>query len=389
MSVDHSAAGALAGYMWQLRMALLHLLELGEGSAVEVETFDDVVGFRQDEQVTSSLQTKHHQGDVAFDIRSADIWKTLRAWIDTRVGASGRRLVLVTTGTLASGSPLQPLLATTATLDRAPLAPQARQKIRAALDEIAQKKPNTDLQRSYEAWARLTPLDQEDLLDHMSIVHAQDHLEQAHDSLKKNFSVTIPPDDLDDFVDHACGWFDRRIANQLHTGQCRVTWEELAAQLHNFTRSLGQRPQFATHAGSKHPALEEELATNPVYLRQLGLLNAGSRMLRVAATHHFQGTLERNDLMQKSIHGRSIVDVLYASLCDRWQLKFATSGDPNPVQCGWRTYEWCMSFSPQLAGADASVHLTAGSYHYLADHKKIGWHPDYEALLALENGDEE
>jgi hypothetical protein len=297
--------------------------------------------------------------------------------------------VLVTTGKLAAGSLLQPLLALTTTLERAPLAPGVRQQIRDALDAVAGKKPNADLRSSYDAWVRLSPSDQDDLLDHMSIVHAQDHLEEAHDSLKKKFAFTIPPDELDDFVDHACGWFDSRIANQLHTGRCRVTWEELASQLHNLTRSLGQRPQFATYAGSEHPALEEELATNPIYLQQLGLLNAPDRALRVAATHHFQGTLERNDVMQKSIHGRNIVEVLYASLYDRWQLKFATSGEPDPVRCGWRTYDWCMSFSPHLAGADASVHLTAGSYHYLADYKKIGWHPDYEARLALEKGDEE
>ena len=81
-SLDHSAVGPAAGFLFQFERAFLHLAKSGKGAVVGIETEDDVALKTVDgkvvwEQSKISLQDQGHP----FANRSKNLWNTLLIWL--------------------------------------------------------------------------------------------------------------------------------------------------------------------------------------------------------------------------------------------------------------------------------------------------------------------
>lgn len=101
------------GYIYQARLALLHLLQLPEDTAVCLEKDDDLDFVASDGR--KSLASLKHKafGDKMTDL-STDFWKSVNIWLlrykrDGRA-ASNLRFFLFTTGTVSAHSFLARLL---------------------------------------------------------------------------------------------------------------------------------------------------------------------------------------------------------------------------------------------------------------------------------------
>jgi hypothetical protein len=103
----HSAAPTCAGYVYQLERALYWLAQSPAGTAVGIETLDDVAVLQPDSKVLE--QDKHSLDEEAqpFDDRSPGLWKTLSIWIEAlctgEVKASSTRFLMVTNITIDDG----------------------------------------------------------------------------------------------------------------------------------------------------------------------------------------------------------------------------------------------------------------------------------------------
>ena len=103
-----SAVPSALGYLYQVRYALLLLIDADADAEITLEKLDDVA-FERQGTAEELLQFKLHINKTATLTNScSDIWKTLRVW-STNV-ATGHvqpeqcRLVLVTTATAPPGS---------------------------------------------------------------------------------------------------------------------------------------------------------------------------------------------------------------------------------------------------------------------------------------------
>jgi len=102
-NTSHGAAPSAMGYQHQTWWALLELLRSGAqrpDATISLELFDDVA-WDQHGAPTELLQLKHHRiGQRALTDASADVWATLKVWMDTAVPAdpAGPTLVLVSEG---------------------------------------------------------------------------------------------------------------------------------------------------------------------------------------------------------------------------------------------------------------------------------------------------
>lgn len=80
---SYSAPGPMAGYLYQVRLALLWSIRQSRQKdfVVSIETLDDV-SFTADQEPISVLQAKHslHATATLGDL-SSDLWKTLRIWM--------------------------------------------------------------------------------------------------------------------------------------------------------------------------------------------------------------------------------------------------------------------------------------------------------------------
>ena len=113
-SADKYSAGEQGlGYIYQARLALLHLLQLPENIAVFLEKDDDL-DFVDGDGGKSLVSLKHKAaGDRLTDL-SADFWKSVNIWLarykrDGRA-ASNLRFFLFTTATVSTDSFLVRLL---------------------------------------------------------------------------------------------------------------------------------------------------------------------------------------------------------------------------------------------------------------------------------------
>ena len=111
----YSAGEQGLGYIYQARLALLHLLQLPEDTAVFLEKDDDL-DFIDGDGGKSLASLKHKAvGDRLTDL-STDFWKSVNIWLarykrDGRA-ASNLRFFLFTTGTVSADSFLTRLLPT-------------------------------------------------------------------------------------------------------------------------------------------------------------------------------------------------------------------------------------------------------------------------------------
>ncbi|HET7863337.1 MAG TPA: hypothetical protein VFL86_02925, partial [Burkholderiaceae bacterium] len=103
----YSASEQGLGYIYQARLALLHLLQLPEDTAVFLEKDDDL-DFIDRDGGKSLASLKHKAvGDRLSDL-STDFWKSVNIWLarykrDSRT-SSNLRFFLFTTGTVSAGS---------------------------------------------------------------------------------------------------------------------------------------------------------------------------------------------------------------------------------------------------------------------------------------------
>jgi hypothetical protein len=77
-----SAAGQAAGYHFQVQRGLLSLIAGDDGTAVAMETLDDLVVEGDAGAVREFEQLKHSIRSGSLTERSRPLWKALDAWMD-------------------------------------------------------------------------------------------------------------------------------------------------------------------------------------------------------------------------------------------------------------------------------------------------------------------
>ena len=78
----HEAAGQMMGYLYQVRYAMLLLLESENPTfKISIEKFDDIA-FEDGFSPVEMIQNKHHGSAGSLTDRSVDLWKTIKVWLD-------------------------------------------------------------------------------------------------------------------------------------------------------------------------------------------------------------------------------------------------------------------------------------------------------------------
>src|SRR6185312_1162139 len=102
----HSAAGQMAGYLFQPERALFRLATSSRDDVIGIETLDDIAVVSPDGS-TKLEQAKHYVSDANLSGRGKDFWKSLNIWLEAieneEVEISKTEFFLVTNKTASSG----------------------------------------------------------------------------------------------------------------------------------------------------------------------------------------------------------------------------------------------------------------------------------------------
>ena len=206
---DFNASASGTGYLYQIRCALLWLLDADDDAAVSLEKSDDVT-FEKDGSPEEKLQTKHHIDRTAsLTDASADLWKTIRVWSEDvfhgRLTAT-TRLALVTTGVAPSGSIAAMLKSKSEYRDE----PTAL----ARLNDVSTKSENESLKSAFSAFNLLTDDLKKNLVSRIRVLDAVQDIQGVGHEVCSRLRVAADQNKRAIFNNAAEGWWFKRIVVQ-------------------------------------------------------------------------------------------------------------------------------------------------------------------------------
>ena len=391
----HSAAQSAAGYLYQARLALAECLRYAYGDfsiEIAIEKLDDV-SFERDGTAFELLQTKHHLkkiGDLSDG--SVDLWKTMRIWAQAvRADPSlpGRtRFALITTAKAPDGSAaalLRPAGTVSALRDPV-LAESLLMKAAAACE-------NEDLKNALAAFTGLSPAIRKELVSAIEVLDRSPLLADLGAAIEERLRMIAPRGKTVLAREQLEGWWWPRVCAALQAempGTIPVL--EVEQKLDDIRDAL-KRDVLPLDMEHAEPSPEEIGSLDEMrFVRQLQAIGVGSLRLQYAKRDFYRASVQRSRWVRQSLLFDGEVAHFEQRLIEEWQPRFAQMRDGLSADCneltlraaGQQLYTWVENDARFPIRTQTVRFLTVGSYHILAEDIRVGWHRDFELLLAQE-----
>lgn len=384
--------GQFLGFSLQITRCVAHLLRAHEGQSVSVEHLDDVATSGPEGVVAEQDKSGLAHNPVAD--RSIDLWKTLHNWVRAiRDGAlkSETKFVLYVAQNHHGG-----------VIDRihkVATRADADALVQALRLEFWGEAPN------YAARGKLPA----GLAEHVNgVLHTKDdvlaHLfvqlslengsgSPADDLMRAGPLSAISEDKREQVLTHLLGWAKKAIDKLIEKKQPAIlSWSEFQKQLiaaaKKFDRSdtvLAATPTEVTQA-----AIEKELRER-TYVRQLKAVKlAEADLVRSVSDYLRSGTArtewaERGDVLEGSFgEFEDGLERAWQSQKTRVDIEQKTATEEDR---GRLLYANCSGLQLRLQGMDVPAYFVPGSFHWLADSLRVGWHPRFEEVLGTGGAD--
>jgi hypothetical protein len=199
--------------------------------------------------------------------------------------------------------------------------------------------------------------------------------------------AAIDPDLLDEVLRDVVGWVKKEITGRLQRGQAAAVGAgAFRTHLRAVLRRLDSRLMLVSAApGPDALAIRRHLRAVQTYVRQLELIAAEDDEKLEAANDYLRAANDRVAWAERGLVHQASFDEFQADLEAAWRRKRKaadiTHSDRPPTERGMLLYLACCDHSAKLNGMEPPPAFCRGSFHALADHVRIGWHPEYAQLL--------
>lgn len=384
-----SAADSALGYLYQVRVALLLALKRVRTSSdfsVALETLDDVV-FEKSGMPDAVLQTKHHTKHGASLTNSCtDLWKTLRIWFE--LSLAGRltddtAFFLLTT----THAPLGSAASYLRTTDRNP---GAAHRI---LQESALASESQANSAAYETFLRIPNGRRSAVLNNIFILDRSPMILSIEEELKSEVWGCTTKHQRHQLMQRLEGWWFQRVLQQL-SSKAPISADEIELRVEDL------REQFKREA---LPIDDEILYADEVQLRAALSSNTFVRQLVLARINRVSTNAAIRDFYRASEHRSRWLreNLLFVGelnrydrkLFEEWELCFSRTVDNLPNECeedsdimaakAKEVLSWAEQATFPLRPAMVEPFVSRGSFHRLADDRRIGWHPRFRYHFPL------
>lgn len=388
MSTDsnHSAAGQMAGYLFQPERALRHLALSPAGATVGVETLDDVaVLFPDGTQLRE--QDKHYTSKAApLGDKSKALWNSLNIWLEAidadELDLDTTELLLVTNRELKEGLAFDLKNVGSDETARLTFVKNLRK---------AGKHPTTTAKALVE---KVLSHDDKTLSSLVSRIRVQDSTDKSYGaSLRAEVEerLHLSPKYSQEIIQGLLGWVHETILELIR--ERKPAWIRRDAFSECYRR-LMFRYQDTLFINETAEALvpvdekERERRRNRLFIKQLSWVGVtgDDDLIIDAIDAHIRAGTEARRLAQAGVVTKADFDAMDARLIKRWK-NLRGKHAPNPLptdepeleKAGHKLLTETMDHRETLAGQPTSeYYLTQGAYHRLADSPcKLGWHPKY------------
>lgn len=316
-STDKFSAGEQGlGYIYQARLALLHLLQLPENTALFLEKDDDL-DFIDGEGGKSLASLKHKAiGDKLTDL-SADFWKSVNIWL-ARYKRDGRavsnlRFFLFSTSTVSTDSFLARLL---------PDQPVASANA-ATLTELASaalaKSTSKLITPIAATFNELSDIEKQDFLERILIFDGSPRIADIPAIIRDKHMRSIRREHREFVFERLEGWWTDAVIKQLTSASpIEIFGYEVSDKLSNFTEEYKADNLPITFRG-KMPAEEIDTDTDPrLFVKQLREIGISSNRIRSAILDYYRAFEQRSAWARESLLVSGEVEEYEDRLADEW-----------------------------------------------------------------------
>ena len=383
----HSAPGTAAAFCYQFERALYWLARSPAGSAVGVETSEDVA-IRGADALGLLEQDKHSICDNAqpFGDRSKDLWNTLAIWIDAldaKEVAETTRFLMVTNKVLPECIARH--------IGRA----QSEAEITvcvAALKAAAETPPQHIAHLMQRVLRSDSRVNLRKLI--LSCELADGSQATAGQALRKKTIACLPLPQwclvcADSIVDELLGWLHKTSLAAWQ--QKQPAWIQRDYFLNQFHAVIDRRKRQIARERAEHliPVTDDKVGQErgSRFVKQLYLITDDDSVVDNAIREFIRCNIEKSRL---SIEG-NVTDgdwkAFEGALVSRWGkintrvIRMKQTAPEKDI--GYEIFtDTTEDHREKLAGSDTEqVYLTSGTYHRLADMIEIGWHPRFQELM--------
>lgn len=385
----HTAAGPMAGYLFQPERALRHLALSPRGTSVGIETLDDVaVVLASGQQIRE--QDKHYTSDKKpLADRSKEFWNSLKVWLDAveaeDLDMAATEFHLVTNQTLDSGLAFD--------LMHLEKTEESSVAFVARVRESGKSPP----EKLKELFTQVLAYSDEQLANLVSRIRVFDATSAVHGSALRNVlhdHLHLPPAHADEIIQGLLGWVDELVLQQIR--EKKAAWITRAAFDERYLRLLHRYQDIAFVRETEEaliPVAGEERAKRKdrLFVKQLQWIGCSEEdddnQILEAIDAHIRSGSEVTRLSQIGVVTLEEFKAFDERLFKRWKTlqrlhipKPVPQSEDEQQTVGRELLNQALNHREPLAGQQTSeFYLTQGAYHRLADEPpRLGWHPRFD-----------
>lgn len=389
----------LQGYLLQVKHMLFELISVDD-RVVSVEKLDDVAVETDGKIIATQVKSVTSANNPIAE-RSSVFWKTLYNWctyIEEGSLPSGAilRFVVVTNSIVTPGGIQESFINAHSGAD----AQKALANAKAEILGTERDDPTVDIYAtlpvSYREYIRYLFDDSRAKIvcDVIKAMEIEIHNNTYDEDLLKRFSNQsgIPSEYVDLLLTDMLGWVTQTVQSFTKNNKpAYISADDYRRALNTQIRAYNTNAML--RAISQAPSRTEqsgEVERLDTYIRQLQLIEADDTTLYEAASDFLRAKIDKIEWAQRGIvHAQSFEDYRDA-LCRLWTNQKQLMGlqyRTDPIACGQAVYFKCRDDSARqkLQGVEVPPFFGSGLLQDLAnspaDSPKIGWHPQYIALL--------
>ncbi len=395
----HSADASALGFLYQAQYALLRLWnEASFEAVIYLETLDDVVLEANGETILEQLKHSLSTKPDAITIASVNVWKTLKAWIDVlpNLDLSKTSLHLVTVADISPTSPLKVLLDETGSRDKLLFALQeeAQRVIQDRADAEAKGiKPLPHAKRApgCEAFLKLSDDLQAEILSRVRLKPGQQNIRYIEDELAK-WLTSVLAKDQPQVAALMVEWWNRQIIHA-HCGKRdkAIHRFELVKRHMEIVADI-EHDNLVDYFAAELP--HDTYRSHPMVENQISLVGGTETWLQRAVTNEWRARESRSRWSTENPTWQERISKYDDRLAEEWSYKHSDmceecDGQSDEVKKtkGRELLKWSFYEAPDkietLASSVTAPSYVRGTYHVLSIGGRVGWHPDYFALLGF------
>ncbi len=389
IDTTHTAAGQLAGYIFQPDRALVMLCLCTNRDSVSIELVDDVAITDDDgnviyrEQDKSSIQQDAHP----FKARSKDLWNTLMIWINEikngTLNIDNTKLVCVTNKKLESNTLLKQI-AKASTMEDV-------EGVISLLIKAAQNPPKEIQKIVPIVLAEIDLLKK--LIPKISLIE-DNNLETRNNEIADELHLS---DDIkNNVIESLRGWLINSILTQLNNGQAPIIKKSdfISRYQKAINKETDNRISFKAKSFLKRRISSSDRgdAIDRMFIKQLEVIEHPEKnnIILEAIDDFLCSESERTRLTLDGDITRDELQAMDDESKERWVVIFRrkmTQFNPSMSddELGSIAYEiydnTIANYSSELSGYKTPYYLTKGSFHKLSDELEIGWHPNWQTYF--------